>query len=105
MNKKIETQSDVKSTLQKLSESEAAILDRMSPIAADIMKARLKAAKKLSLNVAKLLERLGFKNARFEIHVASLPEPGPECGSRCEFKFSANPGQPLLGLEKIASSG
>lgn len=105
MNKKIETQSDVKSTLQKLSESEAAILDRMSPIAADIMKARLKAAKKLSLNVAKLLERLGFKNARFEIHVASLPEPGPECGSRCEFKFSANPGQPLLGLAKIASSG
>ena len=69
------------------------------------MKARLKAAKKLSLNVAKLLERLGFKNARFEIHVASLPEPGPECGSRCEFKFSANPGQPLLGLAKIASSG
>ena len=105
MNKKIETQSDVKSTLQKLSESEAAILDRMSPIAADIMKARLKAAKKLSLNVAKLLERLGFKNARFEIHVASLPEPGPECGSRSEFKFSANPGQPLLGLAKIASSG
>ena len=105
MNKKIETQSDVKSTLQKLSESEAAILDRMSPIAADIMKARLKAAKKLSLNVAKLLERLGFKNARFEIHVAFLPEPGPECGSRCEFKFYANPGQPLLGLAKIASSG
>ena len=105
MNKKIETQSDVKSTLQKLSESESAILDSMSPIAADIMKARLKAAKKLSLNVAKLLERLGFKNARFEIHVASLPEPGPECGSGCEFKFSANPGQPLLGLAKIASSG
>lgn len=105
MKEKIETQSDVKSTLQKLSNAEISLLAEMSPIASEIMKTRLKAAKKLSASAMKLLERLGFKNARFEISVTPAPNPGAECGSGCEFKFSANPGQPLLGLAKIASSG
>ena len=75
------------------------------PIAEKLLKAREKAAKKLAERASKTLLGLGFKNARFDISIYAESEPSPDCGSSCEFMFMANPGQPLLPLAKIASSG
>ncbi len=105
MLKKIETQSDVKTTLKKLREQAENILENMKPIAKDIFEKRKSGAKDLAKSSSKVLSRLGFKNAEFLIDVNLLNAPSAECGSACEFKFSANAGQNAQPLAKIASSG
>ena len=83
MAAKIENQSDVRATMEKLRRRADELLERAS----------------------KTLLGLGFKNARFDISISAESEPSPDCGSSCEFMFMANPGQPLLPLAKIVSSG
>lgn len=102
---KIEMQSDVRATIAGLEERASSLLSELSPIAEKIFKLRSRAARKLADAASKTLLGLGFKNARLDIGLARVPEPSPDCGSSCEFAFSANPGQPLLPLAKIASSG
>lgn len=105
MAAKIENQSDVRATMEKLRRRADELLESLVPIAEKILKARKKAAKKLAERASKTLLGLGFKNARFDITISAESEPSPDCGSSCEFMFMANPGQPLLPLAKIASSG
>lgn len=105
MAAKIENQSDVRATMEKLCRRADELLESLVPIAEKILKAREKAAKKLAERASKTLLGLGFKNARFDISISAESEPSPDCGSSCEFMFMANPGQPLLPLAKIASSG
>lgn len=105
MAAKIENQSDVRATMEKLRRRADELLESLVPIAEKILKAREKAAKKLAERASKTLLGLGFKNARFDISISAGSEPSPDCGSSCEFMFMANPGQPLLPLAKIASSG
>lgn len=105
MAAKIENQSDVRATMEKLRRRSDELLESLVPIAEKILKAREKAAKKLAERASKTLLGLGFKNARFDISISAESEPSPDCGSSCEFMFMANPGQPLLPLAKIASSG
>lgn len=105
MAAKIENQSDVRATMEKLRRRTDELLESLVPIAEKILKAREKAAKKLAERASKTLLGLGFKNARFDISISAESEPSPDCGSSCEFMFMANPGQPLLPLAKIASSG
>lgn len=105
MAAKIENQSDVRATMEKLRRRADELLESLVPIAEKILKAREKAAKKLADRASKTLLGLGFKNARFDISISAESEPSPDCGSSCEFMFMANPGQPLLPLAKIASSG
>jgi len=105
MAAKIENQSDVRATMEKLRRRADELLESLVPIAEKILKAREKAAKKLAERASKTLLGLGFKNARFDISISADSEPSPDCGSSCEFMFMANPGQPLLPLAKIASSG
>ncbi len=105
MSKKIETQSDVKTSLKKLREHADSIVEKIKPVAKDIFEKRKSGAKNLAKLSGKVLSRLGFKNAEFFIDVTETKEPSLECGSACEFKFSANAGQPAQPLAKIASSG
>ncbi len=105
MVRKIETQSDVKATIAKLEEKSAELLKALKAPAESIMKSRKEAAKNLTANVGRVLLKLGFKNAKFEVLIEAEKEPSQNCGSVCEFQFSANPGSPVLPLAKIASSG
>ena len=105
MQKRIETQSDVKSSIKKLEKKAEEILQSLQPLASEILSARKSGAKKLATHSSKVLSRLGFKNAEFVIDVSADKEPSVNCGSTCEFKFSANAGQPAKPLAKIASSG
>ncbi len=105
MANRIAMQGDVKATLEKLGAEEKGLLEKMAPVAEEILKSRKKAAKRLSESVQKILGKLGFKKAVFDIELTAQKDPGPSCGSACEFVFSANPGQPPLSLAKIASSG
>ncbi len=51
------------------------------------------------------LARLGMPKSRFEVRFQPLPEPGPRGGESGELYFSANPGEELRPLARIASGG
>jgi len=105
MKHKLAMQGDVESYSIKLKEKVDSLKEQMNVIAKKVFKSRVKAASKLSKNVVSLLENLGFKNPRFEIAMSETNEPDQNCQSVCEFLFSANAGQDILPLTKIASSG
>lgn len=66
---------------------------------------RKKAAPKLAKEISSQLKDLGFKQSSFEAPLRSLAEPGPQGLEAVEFQFGPNPGEPLLPLRQIASSG
>ena len=67
--------------------------------------ARHRAADALGAGVAELLPRLAMKEARFEVALERVQEPGPHGGERVRFLFSANRGEPLAPLASVASGG
>ena len=76
-----------------------------------ISNARKAAAEKMSTGVVKVLSTLGMNGTRFSVNVAE--KTGNDVTQKCgpygiddiEFLISANPGQPLAPLAKIASGG
>jgi DNA repair protein RecN (Recombination protein N) len=67
--------------------------------------ARRKAAPKLAKEISSQLKDLGFKQSSFEAPLHPLADPGPQGFEAIEFQFGPNPGEPLLPLRQIASSG
>lgn len=76
---------------------------------------RKKAAEKMSEGVLSVLSSLGMSGTRFAVSIAEKAESSSESGvlqmcgpygmDNVEFLISANPGQPLAPLAKIASGG
>ncbi len=68
---------------------------------------RAEAAKRLESAVLGELKDLGMSKARFEVVLSDKSEGGMKVGGResAEFMLSANPGEPLKPLEKVASGG
>lgn len=67
--------------------------------------ARRKAAPKLAKEIASQLKDLGFKQSAFEVSLHALAEAGTQGYESVDFQFGPNPGEPLLPLRQIASSG
>jgi DNA repair protein RecN (Recombination protein N) len=67
--------------------------------------ARRKAAPKLAKEISNQLKDLGFLQASFEAPLHALSDPGPQGLEAIEFQFGPNPGEPMLPLRQIASSG
>jgi len=67
--------------------------------------ARRKAAPKLAREISSQLKDLGFIQSCFEAPLQALTEPGPQGFESIEFQFGPNPGEPVLPLRQIASSG
>ena len=66
---------------------------------------RRKAAPKLAREISGQLKDLGFQQASFEAPLLALADPGAQGMETIEFQFGPNPGEPLLPLRQIASSG
>jgi len=75
--------------------------------AAVLQASRRKAAAALSAATASLIAELGMGGGRFEIEIEPLDvdRPDPQGSERVEFLVSANAGQPLRALRKVASGG
>ncbi|HEY1456124.1 MAG TPA: DNA repair protein RecN [Candidatus Dormibacteraeota bacterium] len=73
--------------------------------AARLSKARGATARRMQSAVATELEGLRLENARFEIHLREHAEIGPSGAELAEMMFSANPGEPLAPLARVASGG
>ena len=71
-----------------------------------LSEARRAAAQLLGIQVTKLMQTLGMAGGRFAVNVVpSEQEFSPHGSDEVEFLVSANPGQPLKGLAKVASGG
>ncbi len=72
-----------------------------------LSEARSQAAESLSARVTAHLAELGMIHARLQIEVAAQADAAPSRHGRdrISIRFSANPGQPLKALSKVASGG
>jgi DNA repair protein RecN (Recombination protein N) len=73
--------------------------------AARLTKARTGAASRMQKAAAAELEGLRLEGARFEIALRLVAEIGPSGAEGAEMMFSANPGEPLQPLARVASGG
>ena len=102
-------------TIQKEIESAS---EQYRAAASTLNAKRLKAGGKLSAEVMKLLGDLGLPGARLEVKVEGREDPGspvtekgramavfPSGWDLVEFQFSANAGEPMRPLSKVASGG
>ena len=73
--------------------------------ASRLTKARATAAKRMQKAVASELTGLRLEGARFEIELRTRQEIGPDGAEVAEMMFSANPGEPIAPLARVASGG
>ncbi len=98
--------------LEKLSQVCASLEKKLIRCAQSLSADRRKVAAKLNKTIVNELQSLCFENALFEIvfkgdstDEKSVADIGKTGWDRVEFMFSANPGEPLKPLAKIASGG
>lgn len=70
-----------------------------------LSKARATAARRMQKAVAAELEGLRLEGARFEVRLNPQSEIGAAGAEAAEMMFSANPGEPLAPLARVASGG
>ena len=100
-------------TLEHAGLSLAELERRMDALAADyraaaerLSGARRGAAEVLGEHITRLMQSLGMAGGRFAVSIEpSTAEFGPHGVDDIEFLVSANPGQPLKSLAKVASGG
>ncbi|MEY1660867.1 DNA repair protein RecN [Isoalcanivorax beigongshangi] len=90
--------------LAQLEASEAAAEKRYQDSARKLSTQRRKQAPAMGRGIERYLHDLGIKGARFEVSLTAT-EPQADGLEQVEFQFSANPGQPLRPLAKVASGG
>jgi DNA repair protein RecN (Recombination protein N) len=93
-------------TLQELGTKLDAFRNEYAKSAAQLNKQRLRTAEELGRKVTTIMQELGMPGGCFEIAVTHEPQHFTSNGSdQVEFQVSANRGQPLMPLAKVASGG
>jgi DNA repair protein RecN (Recombination protein N) len=94
--------------LQTLAHDVDAASLRAGDLAGQLSRKRQEAGKRLTILVTKELAALRMDRTRFAVEVSQLPGEsacGPTGQDAVEFLFSANPGEPLKPLARVASGG
>jgi DNA repair protein RecN (Recombination protein N) len=107
LREELESLRDAGTHLVKFERERAELLVQYRAAAKTLSKARKLAAERLGKAVGDLLSDLGMAGGRFEVQLetGAGEEPDSQGNERCEFMVSANPGQPLRALRKVASGG
>jgi DNA repair protein RecN (Recombination protein N) len=93
-------------SLAELEHRLAALTSEYRHAAEALSKARVRAAEVLGTHITELMQTLGMSGGHFAVRVAPDPADFAAHGSdEIEFLVSANPGQPLKSLAKVASGG
>lgn len=67
---------------------------------------RVRSAKRFERSVEKCIAELAMEHARFQVHLSDISDSaGPKGIDHIEFYFSANPGEDLKPLARVASGG
>ena len=103
---KVNSLDDLTLDRSELEKKLAAARARLEKVALALHEKRLDAAKKLSAEILKEAQGLGFKEVRFSVDAAydegTITSSG---GDSVEYLFTANPGYPLRPLRYTASGG
>jgi DNA repair protein RecN (Recombination protein N) len=93
--------------LEQLEQAVSEAAEDYKVLALKLHKARCKAAKKLSEGITEAMQGLGMEGGRFDIEVKMQEAQRFTVHGmdQIEFMVSANPGQPLKPLSKVASGG
>lgn len=94
-------------SLEHLQQAAALLVNEYTEKAQALSKLRNKAAKKLANAVMQQLHMLGMPDGQFSVtlQTSEATTPSAQGLEHIEFLVSANPGQPLRGLAKVASGG
>ncbi|KJK08612.1 MULTISPECIES: DNA repair protein RecN [Pseudomonas] len=94
-------------SIERLDDELAAFARHYQDKAGELSALRVQAASQLATAVEQEIQRLGMPGGRFSIqlHANSSDELSPHGLEHVELLVSANPGQPLKGLAKVASGG
>ncbi|MCP3751709.1 DNA repair protein RecN [Pseudomonas sp. SBB6] len=94
-------------SIERLGEELAAYARHYQDKAGELSALRQHAASQLASAVEQEIQRLGMPGGRFsiELHANSTDELQPQGLEQVELLVSANPGQPLKALAKVASGG
>ncbi len=107
LREELETLQGAGASLAKL-EKERIVCERDYATAASALsKLRATTAQQLGRDVGALLGELGMAGGRFEAQLEPVEKKSPDAQGleRAEFLVSANPGQPMRALRKVASGG
>ncbi|MDH5409240.1 MAG: DNA repair protein RecN [Gammaproteobacteria bacterium] len=93
--------------LENMEQNIAAAADEYLKLANKLSQARQKAANELSKQVTATMQELSMNGGQFQVQLDSLAEGefSSQGLERAEFLVSANPGQPVKPLHKVASGG
>lgn len=94
-------------SIEALRLHQAEALERFARAAAELSRSRSESAARLSASTTELMAQLGMAAGRFSIEVETDPDatPSPNGVDSVEIMVSANAGQPLRPLRKVASGG
>lgn len=103
----LDSLADADLRLQALDRALAAARHDWEQATAALTASRQRAAAMLAQAVTALMSPLGMPGGRFDVQLEPNPDPSPDPlgRERAEFLVSANPGQPLRPLRKVASGG
>jgi DNA repair protein RecN (Recombination protein N) len=95
------------SDLTQLRKEQAAALEGYRTLAAQLTARRSTAGRALAKDITARMQTLGMAGGRFQVEITPLAttEPAPHGVDQVEFRVTANPGQPLRPLAKVASGG
>ncbi|MDO3677058.1 DNA repair protein RecN [Paenibacillus ehimensis] len=93
--------------LQQLQKEEAAALEQVQRLASVLTEQRMIVADKLAAEIVAELRELQMERTQFRVHFDTHGEKKftREGADQVEFLISANPGEPMRALSKIASGG
>src|ERR1700716_1669059 len=83
----------------------AATLEEFRTLAAQLSAKRTTAGRALAKDISTRMQTLGMSGGRFQVEVTQEGEPAQHGIDQIEFRVTANPGQPLRALAKVASGG
>ncbi|MEP7246592.1 MAG: DNA repair protein RecN [Gammaproteobacteria bacterium] len=95
------------SDLAVVRKEQAAALEGYRTLAAQLSARRATAGRTLAKDITARMQTLGMAGGRFQVEIAphGSTEPAPHGVDQIEFRVTANPGQPLRPLAKVASGG
>ena len=95
------------SNLAILRKDLASALESYRQLASQLSARRTTSGRTLAKDITTRMQTLGMSGGRFQVEITPLAsaEPAPHGIDQVEFRVTANPGQPLKPLAKVASGG
>lgn len=107
LREKLERRSSDEETMAKLKEEVAMLWSQLNDAAGKLSESRKAVVPRVVDEVERLLQAVGMPNSKLAIAVEALEGDAlrDTGGDRVTFRFSANKGQPLQPVSKVASGG